>query len=84
MHSLEHCCLLLLSVSETFNICPVGENEDKTQQLDKPEAGGNGIALDNIRHRLVAYYGSNGTLVTNSDAGEFIAVLSFPNQTLQN
>ena len=63
---------------------PVGENEDKTQQLDKPEAGGNGIALDNIRHRLVAYYGSNGTLVTNSDPGEFIAVLSFPNQTLQN
>lgn len=55
---------------------PVQNQEDKTVALDKTQ--GNGIALENIRHRLHAYYGNGGTLKALSHDGEFVVALRYP------
>lgn len=39
---------------------------------------GNGIALDNIRHRLGAYYGAQGTLQLGRYGGEYVVRLNLP------
>ena len=42
------------------------------------EAGGHGMAIENIRERLQLAFGSRANLLTNQDAGQFYAVLSVP------
>lgn len=39
---------------------------------------GNGMALDNIRHRLAAHYGLQGTLQLGCYGGEYVVRLSLP------
>ena len=39
---------------------------------------GNGIALDNIRHRLTAYYGAKGVLQLGVYGDEYVARVSLP------
>lgn len=57
---------------------PILNQEDKTVALDKTQ--GNGIALDNIRHRLHAYYGNAATLKVVRRDDEFVAELRYPRQ----
>ncbi len=42
------------------------------------KTSGNGIALDNIRHRLGAYYGVEGTLQLGHYGGEYVVRLNLP------
>lgn len=50
---------------------PVGDKDQAT----KP---GNGMALNNIRHRLDAYYGTKGSLKTHSDPEHYRVEIRFP------
>jgi two-component system sensor histidine kinase AlgZ len=50
---------------------PVG---DKRQTSNR----GNGLALDNIRHRLDAHYGAKGSLHVNADAAQYEVIMVFP------
>ncbi len=50
---------------------PVG---DKRQQSNR----GNGLALDNIRHRLDAHYGAKGSLTVDAGAAYYEVVVVFP------
>ena len=59
---------------------PLPNFEDKTAQLDKTR--NNGIALDNIRHRLHAYYGAAGSICVETKDTEFIAKLRYPKHAL--
>lgn len=55
---------------------PMPVREDKTVGLDKTR--GNGIALDNIRHRLHAYYGAAGVHKVIHKDDEYIAEVRYP------
>ncbi|WP_018013414.1 sensor histidine kinase [Teredinibacter turnerae] len=44
----------------------------------KSTAEGNGMALENIRHRLMAYYEKNAELKVEQPEGEYIIYLRFP------
>lgn len=47
-------------------------------------SGGNQMAVENIRHRLAALYGSNAKLNLQAENGSFIASLSFPGNNVLN
>jgi len=71
-----------LTLGATFlevTICnPVAGVDDKTADLDKANANGNGIALDNIRHRLMAYYGTAASLKVVRGSKEHKVKLRYP------
>lgn len=50
---------------------PVGDTRQASNK-------GNGMALDNIRHRLEAHYGARGHLQVNADAAQYEVVVQFP------
>ncbi len=56
---------------------PIPDDSVKTAELDKAHRG-NGIALDNIRHRLSAYYEGAASLKVLSESNEFIVKLRYP------
>jgi sensor histidine kinase YesM len=41
-------------------------------------SGGHGMALDNIRERLLLAYGARASLHTSQDDGNFYTILSLP------
>jgi len=55
---------------------PLPSGEDKTVGLDKSR--GNGIALENIRHRLHAYYGVAGVHKVIQKEDSYIAEVRYP------
>jgi two-component system sensor histidine kinase AlgZ len=50
---------------------PVGDTRQASNK-------GNGMALDNIRHRLEAHYGPKGHLQVNADLARYEVVMQFP------
>jgi len=55
---------------------PMEDSDDSTLALDG--RGGNGIALENIRHRLSAYYEGAASLKVVSAGKEFLVKLRYP------
>ncbi|WP_052691829.1 sensor histidine kinase [Teredinibacter purpureus] len=71
----------LVLTKRAVEICirnPITEEEDKTLQLDGTRRTGNGIALDNIRHRLAAYYLGAGSLKVTTGQKEFTTCIRYP------
>jgi len=64
----------------------VSETEDKVRiaitnplgGLESRHEGGNRMALDNIRNRMLAVYGPEATLTTDGEGEEFVTVLTYP------
>lgn len=54
-------------------INPVGNPEELYSEYK-----GNGIALENIKHRLMAYYGTNASLKTEQAQGRFKVSVRYP------
>ncbi len=50
---------------------PLGDNKQSTGR-------GNGLALQNIAHRLEAHYGKKGALLVNADASSYSVSVRFP------
>lgn len=67
-----------LAARETrIDICnPVAADDDRTEAIDRVR--GNGIALENIRHRLSAYYNGAGSLAVDNKDNEFAVTLRYP------
>lgn len=55
-------------------------NESNSLPLSAEKAG-NGIALDNIRHRLTAHYGSRASLRISREKDEFNVIVRYPSST---
>jgi len=62
-----------LTIGITNSILPA--DQKRSAHMD---SSGNGMALDNIRNRLAAYYGSKGELKVVQQAEEFSAIVRYP------